>query len=323
MKSMAVRKERKARAESLGRRDGFLAELVRNRVLFLMLVPAIVFFLLNNYLPMIGIYYAFTRFNFIGGLFGSPFVGMENFRFLYASGKLWSLTLNTLGYNLAFILTSNFFQIFLAIILSRLGSRFFKRFTQSIIFLPYFVSFVILNVIVYNIFNYDVGFLNGILRSVGAEPFDAYNTPWIWRILMVVFYLWKQLGYGMVVYLATITGISEELYEAADIDGATVVQQIRYITLPLLVPTFIILFLFALGRIMRGQFDLFYQVIGNNGVLYDVTDILDTFVYRTLRQDFDVGMGTAAGLFQSVFGLIIILLSNWLIRRRHEEYALF
>ena len=316
-------KEAPALRRSLVKKNGFFAELKRNKVLFLMITPALLFFLISNYLPMIGIYYAFTRFNFAGGLFGSPFVGLENFKFLFSSGKLMSLTLNTLGYNLAFIITSNFFQIFFAIILSRLHSRAFKRVTQSVIFLPYFVSYVILNVIVYNIFHYDIGFLNNMLLSVGAEPVNVYSTPGVWRVLMVVFYLWKQLGYGMVVYLAAITSISQDIYEAADIDGAGTLQQIRYITLPLLKPTFIILFLFSLGRIMRGQFDLFYQVIGNNGVLYDVTDILDTFVYRTLKQDFDVGMGTAAGLYQSLFGFVVIMVTNWLIKRKHEEYALF
>ncbi len=308
---------------NLKKKSRFLYELSHNRVLFIMLIPAIVYFIVNNYLPIIGIYFAFTRFNFAGGLFGSPFVGMENFRFLWESGKLVSLTINTVGYNVAFILTSNVLQILCAILLSRIGSKYFKKITQSIMFLPYFVSYVILNVIVYNLFNYDVGFINGVIRSMGGVPFDAYNTPGIWRGLMVVFYLWKQLGYGTVIYLATITGISPELYEAAEIDGANVFQQIQFITIPLLIPTFITLLLFSLGGIMKGQFDLFYQVIGNNGVLYEVTDIMDTFVYRSLKQDFDIGMSTAAGLYQSVFGFIVIMVSNTLIKRNHPEQALF
>lgn len=309
--------------KSLLQKKGFLYELKRNKVLFIMLIPTLIYFLVNSYMPMVGIYFAFTRYNFRDGMFGSPFVGLENFHFLYKSGKLVSLTLNTIGYNIAFILISNVLQIALAIILSRLGSKFFKRVTQSLIFLPYFVSYVILNVIVYNVFHYEMGFLNGMLRSLGMESFNAYGNPPIWRFLMVLFYVWKNLGYGMVVYLATITGISDELYEAAEIDGATIVQQIRYITIPLLFPTFVILLMFALGRIMRGQFDLFYQVIGNNGVLYNVTDILDTFVFRTLKQDFDVGMSTAAGLYQSLIGFIIIMVTNTLIKRKDDAYALF
>ena len=310
----------KAKSKGKGR---FLRELKQNKILFIMLIPALLYFFINNYLPIIGIYFAFTRFSFSGGLFGSPFVGMENFRFLWESGKLSMLTINTVGYNIAFIFTSNFMQILCAILLSRIGNKYFKKTTQSIMFLPYFVSYVILNVIVYNLFNYDVGFINGVLRSMGSAPFDAYNNPGIWRFLMVIFYLWKQTGYGTVIYLATITSISPELYEAAEIDGANVFQQIRYITIPLLVPTFITLLLFSLGGIMKGQFDLFYQVIGNNGVLYDVTDIMDTFVYRSLKQDFDIGMSTAAGLYQSVFGFIVIMVTNTLIKRGHPEQALF
>ena len=248
---------------------------------------------------------------------------MENFRFLWESGKLTMLTVNTICYNIAFILCGNVLQIVCAILLSRIGSKYFRKITQSVMFLPYFVSYVILNVIVYNLFNYDVGFLNGVIRSMGGAPFDAYNTPGVWPVLMVIFYLWKQVGYGTVIYLATITSIDPELYEAAEIDGATVFQQIRYITVPLLLPTFITLLLFSLGSIMKGQFDLFYQVVGNNGVLYSVTDIMDTFVYRSLKQDFDVGMSTAAGLYQSVFGFIVIMVTNTLIKRSHPEQALF
>jgi putative aldouronate transport system permease protein len=288
-----------------------------------MLIPAAVFFIVNNYIPMVGVYYAFTRFNFRGGLFNSPFIGLENFRFLVKSGKLLSLTVNTIGYNIAFILVSNVLQIFFAIVLSQLVHVAFKRVSQTLVFLPYFVSYVILNAIVYSLLNYDTGYLNTILTSLGFDRFDAYGTPWVWRILIVVFYIWKVLGYGTVVYLAAITGISQEYYEAARIDGAGVIQQIFRITIPLLSPTFIILLLFSLGGIMRGHFDLFYQIVGNNGLLFDVTDVLDTYVYRSLKQNFDVGMGTAAGLYQSVIGFCVIMTTNWVIKKRQPDYVLF
>jgi putative aldouronate transport system permease protein len=301
----------------------FLEELSRNRILFLMLTPAAAFFIINNYIPMVGIYYAFTRFNFRGGLFGIPVIGLQNFRFLVQSGKLLSLTVNTIGYNIAFILVSNVLQIFFAIILSRIIGSVFRRVTQSLIFLPYFVSYVILNAIVFSVFNYETGYLNTILTSLGGQRVNMYAVPWIWRILMVIFYVWKSLGYGTVIYLAAIMGISQEYYEAAKIDGAGVMQQIIRITLPMLAPTFIILLLFALGGIMRGHFDLFYQVIGNNGLLYETTDILDTYVYRSLKQDFDVGMGTAAGIYQSIIGFAIIMTTNWLIKKSQSDYVLF
>lgn len=191
-------------------------------------------------------------------------------------------------------------------------------------FMPYFVSFVILKVLVYNIFEYQYGLINNIITSMGGERIDFYNTPSYWPVLITLFYLWKNIGYGMVVYLATIMGIDTEYYEAAKVDGANIFQQIWYITLPLLKPTFIILLLYALGSIMKGQFELFYQMIGNNGVLYNVTDIFDTYVYRiTMTQPLSIGLGTAAGLYQSLFGFIIVMLVNTLVKRKNPEYALF
>ncbi|MFB9276460.1 ABC transporter permease [Cohnella cellulosilytica] len=305
------------------KRSPFLKELVTNRIMFLMLLPAVLYFLINNYLPMVGIYYAFTRFDFSRSLFNSAFVGFENFEFLWKSGILLRLTMNTLGYNAAFILLGNVGAIFLAILASELKLRWFKKLTQSILFLPYFVSFVILSAIVYNVFNYESGFLNTLLKSWSVEPVDIYNLPWAWIPLIILFYLWKNVGYSMVIYLATITGISEEYYEAAKIDGANIFQRIRYITLPMLKTTFIILLLFSLGSIMKGQFDLFYQLVGNNGLLYNTTDILDTYVYRSLKVTFDIGMASAAGLYQSLFGFILVMTVNTIIRKTNEEYALF
>jgi putative aldouronate transport system permease protein len=165
--------------------------------------------------------------------------------------------------------------------------------------------------------------VNTVLKRFEAGPIDIYNTPWIWVFLIIIFYLWKNLGYSMVIYLAAITGISDEYYEAARIDGANIFQRIWYITVPMLKPTFVILLLFSLGSIMKGQFDLFYQLIGNNGVLYNATDIIDTYVYRSLKVTFDIGMATAAGLYQSLFGFILIMTVNYIIRKVNEDYALF
>ena len=302
---------------------GFIYELKKNKVLFLMLSPALLFFIINNYFPMIGIYFAFTRFNFKGGLYGSPFVGMDNFNFLFKSNVLFNLTKNTILYNLAFIIIGNVLQVLTAILLSELIGRVFRRVTQTLMFLPYFVSYVILSVLVYNLFNYEYGFINTFLKFINVFPYDFYNNPKIWPFLIVIFYLWKWIGYGTVIYLATILGISKEYYEAAEIDGASIFQQIRHITIPLVKPTFIIMFLFALGSIMKGQFELFYQMVGTNGVLFNVTDILDTYVYRSLMSDFDIGMGTAAGLYQSVFGFVLIMVVNTIIKKKNPEYALF
>jgi len=309
--------------QHMQRKSGLVKELVVNRLLFLMLLPTVLFFLINSYTPMVGVYYAFTRFDFNTSLFNSQFVGLQNFEFLWRSGILTRLTINTIGYNIAFILLGNVLAIALAILLSELRVKWFKKLTQSIMFLPYFVSFVILSVIVYNVFNFESGFLNSFLAKLGSEPLDVYNMPWVWIFLIILFYLWKNLGYSMVIYLASITGISDEYYEAAKIDGANIFQRIWYITVPMLKTTFVMLLLFALGSIMKGQFDLFYQLIGNNGVLYNTTDILDTYVYRSLKVTFDIGMSTAAGLYQSLFGFILIMTVNTIIKKINDEYALF
>lgn len=309
------------------KKAGFLYELKKNKGLFLMLVPTFIFFLINNYLPMLGIYFAFTEFkvggDFFDNLIHSPFVGMKNFEFLFKSNTLLNLTKNTILYNLAFIVIANALQVFTAILLSKLIGNLFRKISQTLMFLPYFVSYVILSVLVYNLFNYEIGFMNTFLKSLNIQPIDYYNSPTLWIFLITAFYLWKWIGYGTVIYLATILGISNDYYEASEIDGANIFQQIRYITLPLLKPTFIILILFSLGSIMRGQFELFYQLVGTNGNLYNTTDIIDTYVFRSLMSDFNIGMGSAAGLYQSVFGFILIMVVNFLVKRKNPEYALF
>lgn len=307
----------------LYKEHGFAEELRRNWLLFVFLIPCFVFFMVNNYLPMFGVYFAFTKFNFRDSLFASPFVGLDNFKFLFRS-EITHLTFNTIAYNLVFIVVGNVLQIFFAILISHVQNKTMRKVSQTLIFMPYFVSYVILRVLVFNMFEYDVGLINNFLTSIGGAKIDFYNNPGYWPWLITIFYLWKNIGYGMVVYLATITGISTDYYEAAQIDGANIYQQIWYITVPLLKPTFIILLLYALGGIMKGQFELFYQLVGNNGILFSTTDIFDTYVYRiTTTQPLSMGMGTAAGLFQSLFGFVVIMLANFFIKRKNPEYALF
>lgn len=304
-------------------KKGFANELKKNGELFVMLIPTLLFFIVNSYMPMVGIYFAFTKYNFKDGLFGSPFIGLDNFEFLWKSNKLVDLTKNTVLYNLVFIFLGNIIQIFTAILISQLTSKWFRRVSQTLIFMPYFVSFVILSVLVYNLFNYEYGLVNTILNYLHILPINFYGEAKLWPFLIVVFYMWKTIGYGMVVYMATILGISRDYYEAAQVDGANIFQQIRYITIPHIKPTFIILVLFSLGSIMKGQFELFYQMIGNNGLLFSTTDIIDTYVYRSTITHFDFGMGTAAGLYQSVFGFLLIVTVNFIIKRKNAEYALF
>lgn len=303
----------------------FAHEVRTHWVLFLMIMPAVIYLIIFAYLPMPGAYIAFVNYNVREGIFGSEFVGLRNFEFLISSGQLWRITRNTVLYNIVFLLLGNVFQIVIAIMLSEVRSKSFRRVSQSIIFLPYFISFVIVGAFSYNFFNYDSGFVNTLRNGLGADSYSFYTSPSVWKYIIVGFNLWHGVGYGVIVYLAAITGIDMEIYEAASIDGATKSQRIRLITMPLLRPTFTLLIMFALGGVMRGSFDLFYNLIGNNSVLYPQTDIIDTFVFRSLTGSgqFNFPQSAAVGLYQSVFGLILVLTVNAIIRKTDPDNALF
>lgn len=295
----------------------------RNKVLLLMITPAILFFFVFSYMPLPGIWLAFIKFNYNDGLFKSPFVGFDNFEFLIQSGQLIKLTINTVLYNLAFIILGNLMQVFVAILLNEVASKKFKKITQTIMFLPYFISAVIVGLLAYNILSYDYGFLNGMLTSFGLEPVGVYNSPGAWPFIIILTNLWQGVGYGSIVYFAAITGIDAEVVEASQIDGANGLQRIRYIILPYLKPTFIILLLFALGGVLKGNFGLFYNLVGNNSMLFPITDIIETFVFRSLMVNFDFSLGSAVSLYQSVFGFALVMLCNWVVRRVEPEYSLF
>lgn len=302
-----------------------VGEIRKHWVLFLMIIPALAYFIIFCYLPLPGVYIAFVDYNAGKGIFGSAFVGLDNFRYLVQSGQLWTITRNTLLYNLAFLLLGNVLQIVIAVMLAELGGRFFKRLSQSIILLPYFISFVIVGVFAYNMFNFDSGFINTIRAALGMDKYAFYSDPGIWKYIIVVFNIWHGLGYGVIIYIAAISGIDTDIYEAATIDGASRMQRIRYITVPMLKSTFMMLVIFALGGIMRGSFDLFYNLIGSNSVLYPQTDIIDTFVFRSLAGtgQFNFSQGAAAGLYQSVFGLVLVLVVNTIVRKVDPDNALF
>jgi len=293
-----------------------------NKVLLLMLLPAVVYIIVFAYIPMGGLVLAFKNYRYADGIWGSPWVGLTNFRFLLISGKLWPITRNTILYNLAFIIVGMIFQIGFAIILSEISGKYFKKITQSSMFLPHFISWVVVAAIMYNIFN-QRGVVNNILTSLGYDRINIYNEPGVWPYLLVAVKTWKGVGYGSVVYLAAITAIDQQLYEAADIDGANIWQKIVHITIPSLIPTIMIMLLLALGGIFRGDFGLFYQLIGNNAKLLPITDIIDTFVFRALMSSSDIGMSAAAGFFQSVVCFATISIANYLVKRVQPDYALY
>lgn len=297
----------------------------KHKTYYFMLIPMVIFFILFCYLPMPGLYYAFVNYDFMKGL-ASPFCGFRNFEFLFAGGMnsiIWGLTKNTILYNLAFILIGNMAQIAVAVLLKEIQRKYFVKVSQTLMFMPYFVSMVTVGVIVYNIFSYKYGIANNLITSLGFDKFDFYQSPQVWPFIIVAVQVWKGLGYGSVVYMAAILGIDESIYEAAYMDGASNWKRIRYITLPLLKPTAIMLIMLALGGIIKGSFDLFYQIIGNNGLLLASTDIIDTYVYRSLAVNFDMGRGAAAGLYQSIFGFALVMIVNRIVNKVSPENALF
>lgn len=303
---------------------GKLRRFWNNKTLLLMCVPAIAFFIIFAYLPMPGLYLAFINYNYSDGIFKSPFVAFDNFRFLVINGDLWRLSFNTVAYNLVFIVLGNVLQIFVAILLNEIRRKWFKKITQTLMFLPHFISAVLIGLIAYNVLSYDYGLLNSILESLGMEPVKTYSDPKIWPFIIVLTFLWQSTGYGSIVYFAAIMGLDNEIIEASEIDGANAFQRIIYIVLPWLKPTFIILMLFSLGGILKGNFGLFFNLVGaNNTALYPTTDIIETYVFRSLMTNFNFSIGSAVSLYQSVFGFVVVLTANWLVKKASPENSLF
>ncbi len=305
------------------KKRGVLETLWRYRVLELMCLPAVIFFFMFSYMPMPGIWVAFVKYNYRDGIFGSKFVGLKNFEFLAESGKLFELTKNTILYNIAFIILGNFLAILVAILLNEMQSKMFKKVSQTMMFLPYFISQVLVGILVYNLLNYDYGFVNEILASMGREKWGPYSDPSAWPVILVIVHLWQQTGYNSVVYFAAICGIDAEIIEAAKVDGANAFQKIRYIILPGLKPTIVILLLFALGGIVKGNFGLFYNIIGTNSLLYPTTDIIETYVYRATITDFNFSTASAVGLYQSIIGFVMVMLVNFIVKKIDPDYSLF
>lgn len=320
---MKVKKKKSGAVAVRGHKKPLWKTLRDNKVLLFMCMPAVVFFIVFCYCPLPGVYIAFTNYNFRDGIFGSPFVGLKNFDFLLKSGQLWALTRNTVLYNLVFILLGNVLQITLAIMLNEIKSKYFKKVSQTIMFLPYFISVVLIGAIAFNILNYDTGALNTLIRETGGNPIKIYSMAGVWPFIIIFCQLWQQTGYGSVVYFAAICGIDSSMVEAAEVDGATSWQRIRYIILPCLKPTFIILLLFALGGIMRGNFGLFWNMVGNNSQLFATTDIIETSVYRMMMSQNNFSTSSAVGLYQSIFGFVLVMFSNWVVKKIDPDYALF
>lgn len=292
--------------------------------LYLMFIPGFVYLFINCYIPMFGIQIAFRRYNARDGIYGSPFCGLDNFKFLFQTNDAWIMTRNTLLYNLVFIILGNVLAIAIAIMLNEITGKKKKQFYQTIILIPYLISMIIVSYLAFAFLSSSNGFFNNsILKGLGLPAVDWYNTPKYWPFILVFINLWKSLGYSMILYYATICGIDYTLYEAAEIDGASRWQKIAHVTLPSLKSTIIILVLMSLSGIFRSDFGLFYQVTQNSGPLIKVTQTIDTYVYRGLMQTNNIGMSSAAGVYQSVVGFILVMTANGIVRKVDKDSALF
>lgn len=305
------------------KKDSFLYELKKNRTLFAMILPSILLVLIFSYLPMSGLILAFKNYRFDRGVFGSDWNGLENFRYLFTSGTGFLITKNTIVYNLVNLITSQILAIVIAIFITEINKKLFRSITQSLIFLPYFISWVIVGTFVFALFNYETGLLNNIIKMFSGNAVNVYDMPGVWPIIIACFNAWKWCGYNSVIYIAAITGVDAEIYEAAAVDGANIFQRIKNITLPSIFPTVVTMILLNIGRILRGDFEMFYQIVGNNGQLFDATDVIDTYVFRSLLQNSNLGMSAAASLYQSLLCFIIIMVVNHIVKKIDESYALF
>lgn len=306
-----------------GKKSAF-KRLIKYMPLYLMMLPGIIYLIINNYLPMTGIVMAFKRYNFQGGIYGSPNVGFENFEFLFKTKDAWVITRNTICYNLVFIVLGTIMAIAVAILLNEIKGVRMKKTYQTIILLPFLISIVIVSYLVYAFLSQDNGFINNsILEPLGIENVSWYTTPKYWPVIIVIVYLWKTFGYNCILYFSNLVGIDKNYYEAASIDGASYWQQTWYITLPSLKPTITILTLLNISKIFYSDFGLFYQVPMNQGALIDVTNTIDTYVYRGLMQSSNIGMTAAAGLYQAFVGFVLVVIANLIVRKVDEDSALF
>lgn len=309
--------------QKLKTKNGRLSTYLANNYEFWLLsLPAIIYFLVFCYWPMFGAVLAFKNFNYAKGIFGSDWVGFNNFKFFFLSNDAWRITRNTLGYSSVFIVTSTIAAMAVALLLFEISSRRCIKLYQTIMILPHFMSWVLVGYITYILFNGSRGVFNQILTAMGLKSVDWYSTPGVWPFILPVVNIWKGVGMKSIMYYSALMGLDLSLYEAAEIDGAGRWKQTWAISIPSLIPIMTILFIMDVGGIFRGDFGLFYQITRDIGALYPTTDIIDTYVYRGLRTG-DVGITSAVGLFQSVVGLVVVMGTNYLVKKIEPDNAMF
>lgn len=298
-------------------------DLKKNLPLLALTIPGMLYLLINNYFPMFGVFIAFKDLDYSKGIFGMRLVWSENFEFLFRTSEAGRMIRNTILYNLIFIILGTVLAVLVALLMSEITHMTISKFYQGSMILPNLISMVIVSYIVYAFLSPETGLLNAVIKSFGGEPISWYSKKEAWPFILVIVQMWKTVGYNSIVYIAAITGIDPSLYEAARIDGAGKFKQIFRVTLLQLKPMITLMILMSCGRIFSSDFGLFYQVPQNSGALYSVTQTIDTYVYRGLMQLGDVGMSSAAGLFQSVVGFLFVFGANAIVRATNKENALF
>jgi putative aldouronate transport system permease protein len=292
--------------------------------LYLLALPALIYVFINNYMPLYGMQIAFRELDFSGSVFSGKFVWFKNFEFLFATKDAWIMTRNTVLYNLLFIVVGTVFSIFVAILFNEILNKKLAKAYQSALLIPYFISMVIVSYLGFSFLSSETGFINhSILKPLGIDPVSWYTEPKYWPFILLFINTWKGIGYHLLFYTVRIITISTDYYEAAKIDGATKLQQIFHITLPFLKPVIILLTILSVGRIFYSDFGLFYQVPMSSGALYNVTTTIDTYSFRALMNLGDITMSSATGVFQSIVGFVLILITNTIVRKYSKENSLF
>lgn len=290
---------------------------------YLMALPGVIYLICNNFMPLYGMLLAFKKLDVRKGIWGSDWAGLDNFQFLFASKTTGAIIRNTVLYNLAFIILGTIIAVSLAILLNEIRRAGLAKFYQSMLLIPYLISWVLASYLAYAFLAQDVGLINSVLNSFGMEDIAWYSTQKYWPFILFFVYIWKGVGYMLIIYYSSIVSISADYYEAATIDGATKWQQIKSITIPLIKSTVVTMTILNLGRIANSDFGLFYQIPRNSGALYGATQTIDVYVYNALMNNNDFSLSAAASVFQSVVGFIFILAANAAVRRYSKQDALF
>ncbi|NOU88231.1 ABC transporter permease subunit [Paenibacillus sp. LMG 31460] len=304
------------------KRNSFWRGIKRNWGLISLALPGLIFVIVFQYFPMFGLVLAFKDFNFGKGIWGSDWVGLNNFKFFFTSDAALQVTRNTLLLNLSFIILTNLVSIAFALMLFELSRKAVKLY-QTTLFFPYFLSWVVVSYVTYALLNPQLGVINHLFKQLGFAEINWYMESKYWPFILSLAFLWKNIGYSTLIFYTGLMGIDKSYYEAAAIDGASKWQQVRNISIPLLTPLITLISVLQIGKIFYSDFGMFYFLTADSGALYATTDVIDTYVYRALRVSGDIGMATAIGLYQSLVGFVLVLTVNFIVRKINKENAIF